>query len=102
MAGEDGWSNVNDGHVGRDFRVTRSACSDCQHHQARTRQGGVYLCAVTDLASNRIVGDAIDIHVTSETPVNAVRTAIPLRGRPGGTIASSDWAVRLVPVSPCC
>jgi putative transposase len=55
-----------------------------------TLEGKIYLCAIKDCASKRIVGYAIDSWMTSELAVNALRVAIMLRGRPAGTIVHSD------------
>jgi transposase InsO family protein len=53
-------------------------------------EGKIYLCAIKDCASKRIVGYAIDSRMTSELAVIALRMAIILRGRPAGTIVQSD------------
>jgi putative transposase len=54
-----------------------------------TAEGKVYLCAIKDVFSNRIVGYSIDDNMTSQLAVNAVRMAIRRR-RPVGTIVHSD------------
>jgi len=54
-----------------------------------TREGKLYLCAVKDCASNRIVGYSIDARMTSELAVTALRNAVVLRA-PNGTIIHSD------------
>ena len=55
-----------------------------------TLEGKIYLCAIKDCASRRIVGYAINSRMTSELAVGALRMAIMLRGRPAGTIVHSD------------
>lgn len=57
-----------------------------EHH---TREGKLYLCAVKDVFSNRIVGHSIDIRMKSSLAVSAIRNAIALRG-PEQTICHSD------------
>ncbi len=71
---------VHDDHVNRDFTadaINVKWLVDITEHW--TMEGKVYLCAIKDCASNRIVGYAIDSRMT-----------IILRGRPAGTIAHSD------------
>ena len=55
----------------------------------RTREGKLYLCAVKDVFSNRIVGHSIDTRMRSSLAVSAIRNAIVLRG-PEKTICHSD------------
>lgn len=54
-----------------------------------TGEGKLYLCAVKDVFSNRIVGYSIDARMTSDLAVAALHHAIALR-RPAGTIVHSD------------
>jgi len=54
-----------------------------------TGEGKLYLCAVKDACSNRIVGYSIDHRMTAELAVNALRNALTLRGGVG-TIVHSD------------
>ncbi len=82
---------VHDDHVNRDFTadvINVKWLVDITEH--RTMEGKIYLCAIKDCASNRIVGYAIDSRMTSELAVTALRMAIILRGRPAGTIVHSD------------
>ena len=82
---------MHDDHVNRDFTaeaINVKWLVDITEHW--TLEGKVYLCAIKDCASNRIVGYAIDSRMTSELAVNALRMAIILRGRPAGTIVHSD------------
>ena len=55
----------------------------------RTREGKLYLCAVKDVFSNRIIGHSIDIRMKSSLAASAIRNAIALRS-PDGTICHSD------------
>jgi putative transposase len=54
-----------------------------------TAEGKVYLCAVKDVYSNRIVGYSIDSRMKSSLAAAAIRNAIRLRS-PAGTICHSD------------
>jgi putative transposase len=54
-----------------------------------TGEGKLYLCAVKDCCSNKIVGYSIDSRMTSELAAAALRNAIALRA-PAGTIVHSD------------
>jgi transposase InsO family protein len=54
-----------------------------------TAEGKLYLCAVKDVCSGRIVGYSIDSRMTSALAVAALRNAVALR-RPAGTIVHSD------------
>jgi putative transposase len=54
-----------------------------------TGEGKLYLCAVKDCYSNKIVGYSIDSRMKSSLAVSAIRNAIALRS-PTGTICHSD------------
>lgn len=54
-----------------------------------TGEGKLYLCAIKDVFSNRIVGYSIDSRMTAELAVNALRMAIQRR-QPVGTTVHSD------------
>jgi transposase InsO family protein len=54
-----------------------------------TAEGKLYLCAIKDLHSGRIVGYSMDARMTAALAVTALRNAIALRG-PAGTIVHSD------------
>jgi putative transposase len=73
--------------VGRDFRPDASTkvwAADIK--QVRTGEGWLYLAAVQDLFSRRIVGWAMAPHMRSELVVAALEMAVRRR-RPGkGTI----------------
>ena len=55
----------------------------------RTGEGKLYLCAVKDVHSNRIVGYSMDARMTASLAVSALRNAVALRS-PAGTIVHSD------------
>ena len=63
-----------------------------------TGEGKLYLCAIKDVFSNRIVGYSINDRMTAELAVGALRMAIQRR-RPAGTRApttdddNAPWAV---------
>lgn len=54
-----------------------------------TREGKLYICAIKDLWSNRIVGYSIDSRMKSSLARAAMRNAVALRS-PTGTICHSD------------
>lgn len=54
-----------------------------------TDEGKLYLCAVKDVFSNRIVGYSIEDHMRSSLAAAAIRNAIILRS-PEGTVCHSD------------
>jgi putative transposase len=77
--------------VGRDFRPdapNRVWCADIK--QIKTGEGWLYLAAVQDLFSRRIVGWAMDRHMRSELVVAALQMAVKARRPPRGTIHHSD------------
>ena len=55
----------------------------------RTDEGKVYLCAIKDLYSNKIVGYSIDSRMKASLAVSALRNAVEQR-EPVGTIVHSD------------
>lgn len=57
-----------------------------EHH---TCEGKLYLCAIKDLWSNRIVGYSIDERMKARLAVAALSNAVALR-RPTGTVVHSD------------
>ncbi len=81
---------VRDDLVRREFTADdrdRLWLTDISEHP--TIQGKVYLCAVKDVWSNRIVGYSIDSRMTSELAVAAIRVAVQ-RPRPAqGTVVHS-------------
>ena len=81
---------VRDDLVQREFTATgpdRLWLTDISEHP--TGEGKVYLCAVKDVWSNRIVGYSINERMTSELAVSALRMAIQRRN-PTGTTVRSD------------
>ena len=72
---------VHDDLVRREFTAeapNRLWLTDITEHP--TAEGKLYLCAVKDACSKRIVGYSIDDRMTSELAVNALRNAVALRG----------------------
>ena len=81
---------VHDDLVDRQFTAeTPNALwlTDITEHP--TGEGKLYLCAVKDACSNRIVGYSIDARMTADLAVRALRNAIALRG-PVDTVVHSD------------
>jgi putative transposase len=81
---------VHDDLVKRAFvaqRPNQIWLTDITEHP--TREGKLYVCAIKDLHSNRIVGYAADRRMTSSLAISALRTAIGMR-RPCGTIIHSE------------
>jgi putative transposase len=81
---------VHDDLVERNFTTTRVNelwLTDITEHWTDT--GKLYLCAIKDVYSNRIVGYSISERMTAQLAVAAVRNAVSLRN-PVGTINHSD------------
>ncbi|MFI6400504.1 IS3 family transposase [Rhodococcus coprophilus] len=81
---------VHDHLVDRRFTAERPNelwLSDITEH--RTDEGKLYLCAIKDLHSNRIVGYSIDSRMKASLAVSALRNAVAQR-KPVGTIVHSD------------
>ena len=81
---------VHEDLVARRFRAAQPNLlwlTDITEHP--TDEGKLYLCAVKDACTNRIVGYSIADRMTSELAVNALRNAVALR-RPVGTVVHSD------------
>ena len=77
--------------VGRDFRPdqpNRVWCADIK--QIRTGEGWLYLAAVQDLFSRRIVGWSMDAHMRQELVIEALTMAVAARKPDAGTIHHSD------------
>jgi putative transposase len=77
--------------VGRDFRPQapdRVWAADIK--QIRTGEGWLYLAAVQDLFSRRIVGWSMAAHMRQELVVDALRMAVAARKPAKGTIHHSD------------
>lgn len=82
---------VHDDLVGRDFTATAVNelwLSDITEH--RTREGKLYVCAIKDVCSNRIVGYAIDSRMKSSLAVRALENAVIRRGNVAGCVLHSD------------
>jgi len=56
----------------------------------KTVEGKLYLCAVKDVFSNRIVGYSIDSRMKSRLAVNALENAVARRGDIAGCVIHSD------------
>jgi len=81
---------VHDDRVQRDFTAEHKDqlwLTDITEHP--TREGKLYLCAVKDVWSNRIVGYSMAERMTAELAVTAVGNAVQMRG-PVGTVLHSD------------
>jgi transposase InsO family protein len=81
---------VHDDLVQREFTApapNQLWLTDITEHP--TAEGKLYLCAVKDACSKRIVGYSIDERMTSQLAVNALQNAIALRG-PAKAIVHSD------------
>lgn len=61
-----------------------------RHHLCRYGAGKLYLCAIKDVCSNRIVGYAIDTRMKASLAVRALQNAVMQRGYPQGVIVHSD------------
>jgi len=62
--------------------------SDITEHA--TGEGKLYLCAVKDAYSNRIIGYSIDTRMKSRIAVNALNNAVARRGQVAGCILHTD------------
>ncbi|WP_141990249.1 IS3 family transposase [Rhodoglobus vestalii] len=56
----------------------------------KTAEGTLYLCAIKDVFSNRIVGYSIDSRMKSTLAVNALENAVAMRGNVAGCVVHSD------------
>uniref|UniRef100_UPI002453F590 DDE-type integrase/transposase/recombinase n=1 Tax=Nocardia farcinica TaxID=37329 RepID=UPI002453F590 len=82
---------VHDDRVHRDFtadRPNRLWLADISEH--RTGEGKLYICAVKDVFSGRIVGYSIDSRMTSRLAVTALRNAVARRGEVAGCVVHTD------------
>lgn len=82
---------VSDDLVNRDFtadKPNRLWLTDITEHH--TKEGKLYLCAVKDVFSNRIVGYSIDNRMKSRLAVNALENALISRGHPENIVVHSD------------
>lgn len=82
---------VHDDLVRRDFRAdapNQLWLTDITEH--RTLEGKLYLCAVKDVYSGRIVGYSIDSRMKSRLAVAALESAVARRGDVAGCVVHSD------------
>ena len=82
---------VYDDLVARQFRAERPNwlwLTDLTEHPTAT--GKLYLCAVKDACSNRIVGYSMSDRMTSQLAVDALANAVALRRPAPGTVVHSD------------
>lgn len=77
--------------VGRVFAAdapNRLWLTDLTEH--RTAEGKLYLCAIKDVFSGRIVGYSIDSRMKSRVAVSALENAVARRGDVAGCVVHSD------------
>ena len=82
---------VHDDKVRRDFTAIQANelwLTDISEHP--TAEGKLYLCAVKDMFSGRIVGYSIDSRMKSRLAVNALEMAVARRGDVASCIVHSD------------
>lgn len=82
---------VGDDLVQRDFTATAANqlwLVDITEH--RTREGKIYLCAVKDVFSRRIVGYSISDRMKARLAVDALNNAVARRGNVTGCVVHSD------------
>ncbi|MGX1249555.1 putative transposase [Streptomyces ambofaciens] len=82
---------VHDDLVRRDFTAAgpnRLWLTDITEHA--TGEGKLYLCAVKDVYSDRIVGYSIDARMKSSLAVRALESAVARRGQVAGCTVHSD------------
>jgi len=83
---------VHDDLVARQFTASepdRTWLTDITEHL--TSGGKLYLCAIKDVYSNRVVGYSMDSRMTAGLAVSALRNAIALRSPAGTVVARSNW-----------
>jgi putative transposase len=82
---------VHDDLVRRNFTAQQPNerwLTDITEHP--TGEGKLYLCAIKDLYSGRIVGYSMDSRMKAALAVSALNNAVSLRGHPAGTLVHSD------------
>lgn len=82
---------VGDDLVERDFTaeyLDEKWLTDITEHW--TSEGKLYLCAIKDVCSNKIVGYAIDKRMKASLAVRALENALMQRGYPQGVVVHSD------------
>lgn len=89
----DDLCTVTDEHGRTRHRFTADApnrlwLTDITEHRAR--EGKLYLCAIKDAYSGRIVGYSVDSRMKARLAVNALNNAVAMRGDVTGCIVHSD------------
>ncbi len=87
---------VHDDLVKRDFTAEEPNqlwLADITEHP--TREGKLYLCAIKDTFSNRIVGYCIDSRMKSRLATTALSNAVARRGEVAGCILHTDRGVAI-------
>lgn len=82
---------VHDDLVARDFNAdapNRLWLSDITEHH--TGEGKLYLCAIQDVFSNRIVGYSMDSRMKSRLATTALNNAVGRRGEVAGCVVHTD------------
>gem|GEM_PF-559462 len=82
---------VHDDLVRREFTAdapNRLWLSDITEH--KTGEGKLYLCAIKDVFSNRIVGYSISDRMKARLAVDAVNSAVARRGNVAGCVVHTD------------
>ena len=82
---------MHDDLIARQFTADgpdRTWLTDITEHP--TGEGKLYLCAIKDIYSNRIVGYSMDSRMTARLAVSALRNAIALRDPAGTLVVHSD------------
>ena len=88
---------VHDDLVRRDFTATapnRLRLTDITEHP--TGEGKVYLCAIKDVFSGRIVGYSIDSRKKSRLAVTALENAVARRPSPVAVRSPGAWCTPIV------
>jgi putative transposase len=83
--------SVHDDLVERDFTAqapNQLWLADITEHP--TREGKLYLCAIKDAFSNRIVGYGVDSRMKSRLATTALTSAVARRGQVPGCILHTD------------
>lgn len=91
----EAWTNINDNHLGRCFATAgpnRKWVSDITYIRAGRRW--LYLAAVMDLFSRRVVGWALDDHMRESLVLEALEMAVSQRAPLRGTLIHSDRGVQ--------
>jgi hypothetical protein len=78
---------VHDDLVARQFTADGPDRDITEHP---TGEGKLYLCAIKDVYSNRIVGYSMDGRMTASLAVSALRNAVALRSPAGTVVVHSD------------